>query len=600
MAEDDKRILPINYTNRDFSSIRDDLMDIAERYYPDTFKDFSEASFGALMLDTVAYVGDQLSFYLDYQANESFLNTAVEYRNVVKHARQLGYQFQGRPSTYGTVAIFILIPASTTGIGPDLNYIPLLKRGTSLSSNNGLKFLLTENIDFTNIKNKIVTAKVDNSTGSPTHFAIKTYGKVVSGNFIRKVVSIGSFERFKKIRITQPNISEIISVIDSDGNEYFEVPYLSQDIIYREISNPNFTNDNVPSILKPLAVPRRFVSLFDRTGVTLQFGTGNETLISQNKIPEPHDVALNVFGKNYTAATAFDPSNIVVSDKMGVAPSNTDLTITMRVTNPTNSNVAVGGLKIVDTPITSFLDRSSLESQKVQEVVSSIEVYNEEPIVGDVSLPTTDEIKRRVLDNFATQNRAITKKDYEALVYRMPSKFGAVKRCIAVRDPDSLKRNVNLYVISEDSNGTLAKTNNTIKNNLKTWLNEYKMINDTVDILDARIVNIGINFSLKIHHAVDKFSVLERCISTLKTKYQQHFYLGEPFYISGVYSTLNRIPGVIDVIDVEVIAKSSANYSSYTFNIDDNLSPEGRYVATPQNVILEIKFPDEDIRGTIK
>ena len=212
-------------------------MEIAERFYPDTFKDFSEASFGALMLDTVAYVGDQLSFYLDYQANESFLNTAVEYRNVVKHALQLGYKFQGRPSTYGTVAIFILIPASSTGIGPDLDYIPLLKRGTSLSSNNGLKFLLTENIDFTNIKNKVVTAKVNNSTGAPTHFAIKTYGKVVSGNFTRKVVSIGSYERFKKIRITMPNVSEIISVIDSDGNEYFEVPYLSQDIVYREISN---------------------------------------------------------------------------------------------------------------------------------------------------------------------------------------------------------------------------------------------------------------------------------------------------------------------------------------------------------------------------
>ena len=600
MADNKKKIIPINYTNREFDSIRDDLMEIAERLYPDSFKDFSEASFGALMIDTVAYIGDQLSFYLDYQANESFLNTSIEYTNIVRHAIQMGYKFEGRPSTYGKVALYIVVPATTAGLGADTAYLPILKTGTLFGSNNGTGFLLNENIYFNNKRNKAVVAKTDPTTGAPTHYAVKTYGNVVSGRYNQERIEVGAYEKYKSVRLANGNVSEIISVFDDSGNEYFEVPYLTQDVIYQEVSNPNFKNDDVASVLKPRAVPRRFVTVFDRSGVALQFGTGDETLINENKIPEPQKVAIDIYGKDYISNTFFDPSNLVVSDRMGIVPSNTTLTVVYRSTNPLNSNVAVGGVSTVEELHLDFENRISLDSSKIQDAIDSIEVSNEEPIVGDVTVPTSTELKRRIQNNFATQNRAVTKTDYEALVYRMPPKFGSIKRCLVARDPDSRKRNINMYVLSEDTNGLLTTSNGTIKNNLKTWISQYKMMNDTVDILDAKIVNIGIQYSLRIDARSDKYAIQAIALSVLRDEYAESMYIGEPFYISDIYTKLNRINGVVDVVDVELIQKYGSAYSPHTFNIEDNMSPDGRYLIVPKNVVLEVKYPDQDIRGAIK
>jgi hypothetical protein len=186
MADEQKKIVPIDYTHREFNTIRDDLLEIAERLYPNTFRDWSEASFGALMIDAVAYVGDQLSFYLDYNVNESFLDTAYQYSNVIRHGRILGYKFQENPSSYGTVAMFILVPASSVGLGPDINYIPIVNKGAQFTSETGLNFVLTENVDFSDTSNPVVVATVDSSTGAPTYYAIKATGNVVSGKTISK------------------------------------------------------------------------------------------------------------------------------------------------------------------------------------------------------------------------------------------------------------------------------------------------------------------------------------------------------------------------------------------------------------------------------
>ena len=308
MSDEQKKIVPIDYTHREYQSIRNDLMGIAERFYPDTFQDFSEASFGSMMLDAVAYVGDQLSFYLDYNVNEAFLDTAYQYNNVLRHGKIMGYKHTGRPSTYGVVALFILVPASSTGIGPDTDYIPILKKGTRFTSSTGINFVLTENIDFAAPRNPVVTARVDASTGAPTYYAIKAYGRVVSGYFKQEQYDIGAYERFKKIKIASANVSEIISVTDSEGNEYFEVEYLAQDMVFKEISNTNFKNDNVPSIIKPFLVSRKFVVDRDRTNSYLQFGSGKSG--ESNVVANPQAVAMNVFGKDYVTSTTFDPTRL--------------------------------------------------------------------------------------------------------------------------------------------------------------------------------------------------------------------------------------------------------------------------------------------------
>lgn len=598
MSDEQKKIVPINYTNREFEGIRRDLLGIAERLYPDSFQDFSQGSFGAMMVDAVAYIGDQMSFYLDYNVNEAFLDTAYQYDNVIRHGRTLGYKYTGRPSTYGKVAIYVLVPASSTGIGPDSSYIPTIKRGSRFTSDTGINFVLTENVDFGSPENPIVVARTDTTTGAPTYYAIKAYGNVVSGFFSRTQVEVGAYERFKAVSIGDNNIAEIISVRDSQGNEYYEVDYLSQDMIFKEATNNNFRNDNVPSILKPFLVSRKFVVERLRNRTILQFGSGKEG--QTDVIADPSNVAMSLFGKEYISSTTFDPSRLSENDSFGVVPTNTTLNVSYRVIQPVNSNIAVGSLNAVSSANLEFANPQNLDSSVLTTIRNSIEVSNEEPIVGNVTNATTSEIKRRIYDTFPTQNRAVTQADYENLAYRMPAKFGSIKRCSVQRDPSARKRNLNMYVISEDRFGKLTTSNITIKNNLKTWLNQYRMLSDTIDILDAYIINFGIDFVVKPKANVDKFDLLEACVTQLRNKFKTQYYIGEPVNIADIYNELNKVSGVLDVSSVKLINKKGGNYSNVDFNINKNLSPDGTQLIIPKNAVAEIKFSEVDIKGKVR
>ena len=599
MSDEQKKIIPINYTNREFQGIRKDLLQIAERHYPDTFQDFSQASFGSIMVDNLAYVADQLSFYLDYNVNETFLDTAYQYENIIRHGRTLGYKDNGRASTFGKVALYVLVPASPTGLGPDRRYIPILKKGSSFSSDTGLNYVLTENVDFSEPKTQVIAARSNTTTGAPTFYAIKTYGNVVSGRFGSERVVVGAYERFKTITLSTANISEIISVFDEQGNEYYEVEYLAQDLIFKEVSNSNYKNDNVPSILKPFLASRKFAVNRSRNSVTLQFGSGKSG--ESNVVADPAEVAMDVFGKTYVTNTTFDPSRLTKNESMGIVPSDTTLTINYRSTNPTNSNLAVGALTRVKSALLDFEDRNNLSATSVSEVISSIEVSNEEPIVGDVTNPTSSEIKRRIFDTFPTQNRAVTQADYENMIYRMPSKFGSIKRCSAQRDPDSRRRNINIYVISEDNFNNLTLANNTIKNNLKTWMNNYRMLSDTIDVLDAFIINYGIEFVVRPSIGADRFTLVDECINILRDKYtNEKLFIGEHIDVAGIYTTLSGVEGVLSVSNIKIVNKNGSNYSSTQFDINENTSPDGSSIIIPRNAVAELKFPTVDIVGKIK
>jgi len=598
MADEQKKLIPINYTNREYETIRKDLMGIAQRFYPDTFQDFSEGSFGSLMLDAVSYVGDQLSFYLDYNVNESFLDTAFQFDNIVRHGKVLGYNYTGQPSLYGEVSLFVLIPASASGIGPDRNYAPVLKRGATFSGQNGSSYILLENIDFSNPQYDVVVARVNNATGAPTFYAIKATGKVVSGKYSTEIINIGPYERFKKVRLRNSNVSEILSVVDSEGNEYFEVQNLSQDIIFEEIANSNHRQDNVPSILKPKIVSRKFVFELTRTSAALQFGSGESNI--SNEGSNVTSVALNIFGKDYVVDSSFDPTKLSKNENFGIAPSNTKLSITYRANNSSTGNISAGAINRVNSSTMNFKNEQRLSVSKVSNVKKSLEVFNEKPITGAITTPDSSEIKRRIFDNFATQNRAVTQTDYEAFALRMPSKFGSIKRVSVQKDPNSMKRNLNMYVLSESPNGKLIKTNSTIKNNLKTWLNQYRMINDTIDILDPYILNLGLEFTIRTTRNSDKFNVLALATTKLRSKYFTPFYIGEPFIISDVYQTLKEVDGVLDVINVRVTNRKGSNYSGNEIIIDDNLSPEGNQLVCPKNAVFEIKYPAVDIIGKVR
>ena len=592
---------PINYTSRDFESIKNDLENYAQRYYPTTFKDFSEASFGAMMLDMVAYVGDQLSFYADFQANESFLDSAITYDSVNRLSNTLGYKTPGAATSSGQAAFYIIVPADVNSRGPDLDYFPILQRGSLVSSNGGAVFTLAENVDFTDPNNQVTVARVDNSTGNPTYFAIKAFGQVISGQRRQQTVAVDDYQRFLRLRVDDDNISEVLSIRDSQGNEYYQVDYLTQDVIVQEFQNTSDDRQAVPFIMKLRPVPRRFITEFTVEGDTfVQFGYGSEENITTDVVADPSDVILDVSGRTYITDQTFDPTNLISTDKFGVVPTNTTLTIEYTANTSDTINLSVNGLSEVISPLFSFRDQTALDPGEVVNVISSIEVVNEDPILGDTSVPTAEEVRERAFGTFASQNRAVTRVDYINLIYRMPSKFGKVKRANVVRDVDSLKRNLNVYLLSENANGDLTEPNESLKENTAVWLNKYRMINDTIDVLNGKVINIGIRFKVLPELDVNRYELLEACVQKLKDEYINiKFNIGEAIYISEIYKLLNEVPGVVDTTEVELVNKFGGLYSNYVFDIDSNLSDDGRFLIVPEDAAVEVLLPDNDIAGAV-
>jgi len=291
---------------------------------------------------------------------------------------------------------------------------------------------------------------------------------------------------------------------------------------------------------------------------------------------------------------------LLKTDKLGVVPSNTTLTVTYRVNNSTDVNATANSITSVGTPIFEFADETSLNATEVTNVISSLEVNNSEPIVGSITTPNSEELKNRIYSAYSSQNRAVTEVDYKILCYSMPAQFGAVKRVNIKRDPESLKRNLNLYVLSEDSFGNFTTANNTIKENLKSWLDSNRMINDTIDILDGKIVNIGIEYTAIANLDANKYELLEEANLKLISFYNKKLEIGDPFYITDVFNEINKISGIVDVSRVKIVHKTGTNYSDQAFNIDDSYSDDGRFLIAPDNTVFEIKFPDVDIKGTIK
>tara|TARA_A100001515_G_scaffold74956_1_gene59574 strand:- start:24707 stop:26500 length:1794 start_codon:yes stop_codon:yes gene_type:complete len=593
---------PINYTSREFETIKESLVNYAKRYYANTFQDFNEASFGALMLDLVAYVGDQLSFYTDYQANESFLDTAIELSNVQRLAKQLGYKMPGSPTSTGVCNFYVLVPAAATTGGPDTNYIPILKTGAIVSADGGGVFTLTQDIDFTDSNNAITVAKVDSDTGVPTEFAIKGQGQVVSGRLREEEITVGSYQRFLRLRMSADNVSEIISVVDSQGNEYHQVDYLTQDIVLSKEPNRGTNRDLVPFIMKTKPCPRRFVTEFDSEGnAFLQFGYGSADNITGDLIASPADVVLDVVGREYVSDTTFDPSNLIKSDKFGVVPEDTTLTVTYRTNENTTINAAASSVNEVLLSSFTFTNRDILTDTLALGVEGSLEVENPEPILGDTEELTADEVRIRAYATYASQNRAVTREDYISICYRMPAGFGKVKRVNIIQDPRSTTRNLNLYVLSEDSNGNFTAPTSQLKTNLKTWIDRYRMINDSVDILDGKVINYGIQFEVVAETGTNRFEVLNACVNKLQEKVLNvSKELGEPVYISELFKMLNSVPGVVDTTVVKLINKTGGSYSSFNYEIDKNLSQDGRFLIVPPDAVADVLFPNDDIVGVVK
>tara|TARA_B100000035_G_scaffold312534_1_gene324223 strand:+ start:3181 stop:4980 length:1800 start_codon:yes stop_codon:yes gene_type:complete len=596
-----KKIVPIDYTSRDFDSIRKSLIEHAKRYYPTTFKDFNKAGFGSLMIDTVSYVGDVLSFYLDYQANESFMETAAEYQNVIKLSRALGYNFNQSMSSYGLVDFIVKLPARKSDGSPDYRYFPTIKAGSQVSNDEGATFTLLDDIRF--LRSSTVTVSNVDGSGLPTHYAVKAAGRVVSGITKTIVKPVGNFKKFFKVNVVDTNIAEILSVVDSEGNEYFEVDSLSQEVVYRPISNPSYdstSKNDTANLIRKVAVPRRFTVQHNRNVSTIQFGHGSPLPDISGSVLDPSKVVMRRHAKTYYSDSTFDPVRLTNNDKMGIAPANTELTIRYRQNTQEFVNASVMSIKNKVSVNVEFESETNLDQKVVSQMISAMEVSNPEPITGDISLPTVDEIKMRAKGAFASQSRAVTNLDYVNMVYSMPSKFGAIKRCAIFKDSDSFKRNLNLHVISQNEQGHLSETNRTVKFNLRTYLNDARMINDTVDILDAIIYNFGVNYDIVIRRDASSHEAISNANRRLRSLFAVKMDIGEPLYMGNIYSELKKVPEILDVTNLTIVNKNGIGYSRNTFSVSNNTSSDGRVVNLPTRIgIFELKYPDRDIKGTV-
>jgi len=476
----------------------------------------------------------------------------------------------------------------------------MLAKGSKFSTNNGQIFTLIDNIDFGNTDNEIIVATSNEQDGTPTSFAVKSKARVISGQLDQEDIKVGDFSRFLTLSLSDPNITEIVSVIDTEGHEYFEVDYLSQDTIFRSVVNKDpETRKYVPSVIVTTSVPRRY-TVFNRNGVIfIKFGYGSEDTLKTENITHPSNVVLKMHGRDYETDQTFDPSKLLETDKFGIAPANTIMTVVYRTNTSDNVNIATKGLTGIVEPLYVFKSEATNNS-KIDFVRDSLEVTNEEPITGDVSIPTVPELKQRVNDVFATQNRAVTANDYEALVYRMPPRFGSIKRSKIFRDKDSFKRNLNLYLLSENENKHFINSSQVLKNNVKVWLNNYRMINDTIDILDPKIINIQINFTAVVDYSQDKLEALNAAITEIQEMFEQKLDIAQPIYITKIYDKLNNLEEIVDVTNVEITNKSSGLYSNETIGIKDYISADGRILYAPNNVAYELKYPNVDIKGTIR
>lgn len=586
-----------NYLAKNFSSIKEELKQYAKRYYPDTLGDLSDANINSFLIESVAYVGDILSYYLDYQTNETFLATAIERKNIVNLANSLGYKHKKTSSTVGKVALYMLVPASSSGTEPDYSSVPSILKGTILESINGNKFITTEDIKIdSNSTGVMYTPARTNTYGNITFFAVKTYLPVISG-FTKTVdIPVGDFIKFKKIYLQDFSTVEVISVTDSENNKYHEVSNLSQNIVYTSVFN---ADSEVKYSLKPISAQRRFVFGYEENIPYLMFGGTRykpDEDLTVDPITEPSKFILNKYNNDYLHDEFFEPNKLLNGDNYGISPENTTLSITYRTNVSDNNNANIGDISSVYSLNTKFENENISESTK-NIILNSIQVSNEEPLVGENTEILVDEIKNLAGIIYSSQNRAVTAKDYEAITYMMPQKYGAIKRCRALRDPTSTKNNLNLYIVCSDRDSNLTKSNTKIKENLKYWLTDYKILTDTVDILDAKIINFSLDYVVKIDPYADRIEAINKINYRLQSLFSNKPQIGESMDKLDIFREIRKIRDVLDIVSITIKNKTGGNYSSIPFNIEQNTTSDGNVIKIPKNAIYEVKDLIKDING---
>ena len=615
----------VQYLNKDFDSLKAQLINFAQTYYPNTYNDFSEASPGMMLIEMASYVGDILSFYIDNQIQENFLQFAKQRKNLLAQAYVYGYQPKVTKAASVILSVYQIVPSTLTSgqYEPDFNYALILEEGSRISSNldSNVQFYINEKLDFSkstiNSETEISVYSTD-IYQNPQFYLLKKKVKATAGTLTTTTFTFGNPERYPTVDILDTNIIEIINVTDSNNNKWYEVPYLAQDTIFEPIANitqnnPDLSqyNDTVPYLLKLKKVPRRFITRFKTNNqLQLQFGPGISSGADEEIIPNSDNIGLGLPYGVDKMRTAFDPSNFLYTQTYGLAPSNTTLTVTYLKGGGASSNVPANSLTI-NSDISVSFNRANLDNTLSTAVLNSLAFNNEEAASGGGDGDTNEQIRQNTLSSFPTQLRTVTKDDYIVRTLSLPSKYGLISKAYVNQDisiqtnfPNDLIANQNLnsislYILSKDNNNNLTTPNLALKQNLKTYLSQYRMITDAINIKDAFIINIGVNFEIIVRPNYNNKLTLNNCLTSLQNYFNiDKWQINQPIILPEIYSLLDQIEGVQTVQKVEIINKAgiNVNYSPYSYDIKGATINNVIYPSLDPS-IFEVKFPTNDIQG---
>ena len=610
----------INYLAKDFTTLKQQLIDYARTYFPNTYNDFTPSSPGTMFIDMAAYVGDILSFYLDNQIQENFLQYAREESNLLTLAYMLGYKPKVTSPAGVELTFYQQVPAKLSGSAtvPDFDYALKLAENAAIGSTltGTPSFLVQDPVDFSfsSSLDPTVVSVFQITSNLPSKYLLTKTRKAISSTISTTTFTFGSPQQFSTVEINDTNIIKILSIIDNQGNEWYEVDYLGQETIYESLQNvntndPNFSSDQsqVPYLLQLKTVPRRFVTRFkDSNTLQIQFGAGTVADFDEQVTPNPDNVGIGLPFEQDKLNVAYSPNNFMFTDSYGIAPSNTTLTVRYLTGGGVSSNVQVGALNTLSSGNLNFL-QSNLNAVTAQNIFDSFAVDNLVAASGGGDGDSIEELRQNSIAQFSSQLRTVTQDDYLVRALSLPSQYGQIAKVFTTPQKASEVTanekitSLDLYTLAYNNQKQLEVPSLALKNNLKTYLSQYRMINDTVNIKNGFIINIGVNFDIIVLPNFNSNEVIAACIVALQVFFNiDNWQINQPIILRDLYNILDRVQGVQTVKNIEIVNKAGTNlgYSQYGYDmqgatvnniIDPSIDPS----------IFEVKYLNNDIIGRV-
>jgi hypothetical protein len=545
---------------------------------------------------------------------------------------------------------------------PDDRFYLKIKNGMEVVSttNSSIIFRTIDDVDFVNSGSREIDVYKRNETGEVEQYLITKKIKAISAKEVTSTITVSNTTDYPTITLTDTNIISITSVVDEDNIKYYEVPYLVQETIFVEQPNTESNGDlyesvnNVPYILEVQKVPRRFcVKVNSDNTMDLQFGNGNESNYDEKILPNTKNVGMGLSNSIQRLNQGIDPSNFLKTNTFGIAPNGKTLTIKYLVGGGVDSNINQNDLTTI-SKIEFEEDLLSIPTNLLNQYnrfKQSIAVENLEAATGGKSAESVEEIRQNALGTFGSQNRAVTRQDYIVRALSMPERYGSVAKVYVSPDgeidnnsPSSILSNpknileftnlvdsikdkskseiqkelvkylsqkktsiseinnpfaINMYILGYDSNKNLTNLNEAVKENLKTYISEYRMITDGINLLNGFIINIGVDFEIIAYSNFNKREVLTNCLTEIQDYFNiDNWTFNKPINISELELILANVEGVMSVPSVKIsnLCGDAGNYSPNRYNIDAATKGKIVYPSLDPS-IFEVKFPNKDIKG---